>query len=183
MAHQFLNHAELVYRPGERELAADLFRLLGCTVVDTGGVYLSAAIDGEARQASNVFYASEVPAAQGSLEEALSSPEFREHLADYAAYTSRHPQRSFHIGLRLPDRATFDHRIDAVRQAEGAHPTLSGRVRLAGVFYPTDADAVATNMIQAFVWTDVVASGLLAIGQHIELQCWTESTSGVPGGH
>ena len=42
--------------------------------------------------------------------------------------------------------------------------------RLLGVF-PHDApDAIATNMDQAFIWTNVVASGPLRLGQVIEVQ-------------
>ena len=51
-----------------------------------------------------------------------------------------------------------------------AEDDLSGRVALSGVYYPDEPGAYAPNMIQAFVKTDVVASGLLAFGQHIELQ-------------
>ena len=35
---------------------------------------------------------------------------------------------------------------------------------------PGDPGAYTDRMAQAFVWTDVMASGLLTIGQHIELQ-------------
>ena len=31
-----LNHIEAVYRPGERQLAIDLFEALGCATADTG---------------------------------------------------------------------------------------------------------------------------------------------------
>lgn len=41
---------------------------------------------------------------------------------------------------------------------------------VAAVFGPGDPGAVVDTMVQAFVWTDVIASGLLTIGQHIELQ-------------
>jgi hypothetical protein len=35
-----LNHVELVYAPGERQLAARTFELLGCRVEDKGGLQL-----------------------------------------------------------------------------------------------------------------------------------------------
>ncbi len=41
---------------------------------------------------------------------------------------------------------------------------LAGRVRVAGVFRPGDPGAVAETMVQAFVWTDIVAAGLLTLG-------------------
>ena len=50
------------------------------------------------------------------------------------------------------------------------HPELDGRVTVSGVFFPGDPGAYTDRMAQAFVWTDVIASGLLTIGQHVELQ-------------
>ena len=38
------------------------------------------------------------------------------------------------------------------------------------MFLPDEPGALAPNMIQAFVRTDVVAAGMLAFGQYIELQ-------------
>jgi hypothetical protein len=38
------------------------------------------------------------------------------------------------------------------------------------VFRPGDPGSYTDMMTQAFVRTDVIASGLLAFGQHIELQ-------------
>ena len=49
-------------------------------------------------------------------------------------------------------------------------PDLVGRVTLSGVFRPGDPGSYTDTMTQAFVRTDVIASGLLAFGQHIELQ-------------
>jgi len=47
---------------------------------------------------------------------------------------------------------------------------LAGRLALSAVCHPDDPGTYAPNMIQAFVRTDVVAAGLLAFGQHVELQ-------------
>ena len=33
---RMLNHVEVLYRPGDRELATRFLETLGCTVVDTG---------------------------------------------------------------------------------------------------------------------------------------------------
>jgi hypothetical protein len=49
-------------------------------------------------------------------------------------------------------------------------PELAGRVSVSGVFRPGDPGAYTDTMVQAFVRTDVVAAGLLAFSQHVELQ-------------
>ena len=79
------------------------------------------------------------------------------------------PQRSFHFGIRFHSRDDYDATLDRVRAAAD-DPELAGRVTLSGVFRPDDPGAAAPNMIQAFVRTDVVAAGVLAFGQHVELQ-------------
>ena len=58
---------------------------------------------------------------------------------------------------------------DSLRSVD-TDPDLAGRVALSGVFHPDEPGAYAPNMIQAFVRTDIVAAGLLAFGQHVELQ-------------
>ena len=40
-----ITHVELLYAPGERALAARLFVLLGCTVVDSGRHWFTAFVD------------------------------------------------------------------------------------------------------------------------------------------
>ena len=47
-------------------------------------------------------------------------------------------------------------------------------MKLAGVFRPGDDGSVSEELVQAFVSTDVVAAGMLAFPQHIELQHWFE---------
>ena len=84
------------------------------------------------------------------------------------AYRSE-PQRSFHFGIRYLEREDFDATLDRVRAAE-ADPELAGRVALLGVYDPSEPGALAPGMFQAFVRTDVVAGGLLTLGQLVELQ-------------
>ena len=167
-----LNHVELLYRPGERDLAKRLFEVLGCRAVDRGGTWFTAfvAADG-ADWSNNVLYASEVTTEQWAFEQTLlaSTGEAPERTA-YLDRLRREPQRSFHFGIRMADAAALEAACERVRQAGADGGELAGRVRLAGVFRPGDDGAVADTMVQAFVWTDVVASGLLTIGQHIELQ-------------
>ena len=181
-----LNHAEMVYRPGERALAARVFELLGMRVLDHGGEWFFCLVDPAGTDvANNACYASQVTAEQWALEQALSAviaateegDGHREqgdlHLGHAArAYLGRvraEPQRSFHFGIRYARKEDFDATLDRIRQAE-QDPDLAGRVGITGIYDPHEPGALAPNMIQAFVRTDVVSAGLLAFGQHIELQ-------------
>ena len=162
-----LTHVELLHRPGERALAAKLLALLGCEPTDRGGHWFTSFVDPDAPRdwATNVVYASEVGAEQWALERALP-PE-----ADaYTAATRAQPQRSTHFGFRVATEADLDAIVARVRTAAVDDPELAGRVAVDGVFRPGEPGAIAPNMVQAFIWTDVVAAGLLALGQHIEIQ-------------
>jgi hypothetical protein len=176
-----LTHVELLYRPGERDKAVKVLALLGCEPLDRGGHWFTAFVDpaaGEGRDYSNnVFYASEVSAAQWELEQALCRglPDDRQAYVDEMR---RDPQHSAHFGFRVGDRAALDAVLDRVRAAADSDPDLRGRVAVDGVFEPDAPDAIATTMVQAFIWTDVVASGLLALGQHIEVQLHLTSPNG-----
>jgi hypothetical protein len=128
-----------------------------------------------------------VTAEQLALEQALAaaiaSPrDDRDHVGAAArGYLSRlqaEPQSSFHFGIRYHDRDDFDATLERIRAA-ATDPELGGRVDLLGVYLPDAPGAYAPNMIQAFVRTDVVAAGLLAFAQHIELQ-WHLPTAAAP---
>jgi hypothetical protein len=172
-----LNHVELVHRPGERALAIRVFELLGCTPIDKGGEFVSNMVDPNDPPGApdNVFYVSEVIHEQWSLEQllgdAIVAPGPLQEAADaYVARLRREPQRSFHFGIRCENRPAWDARIAAIRDAGDNDPDLKGRIAVSGVYFPGDPGAFTQRMAQAFVWTDVVASGLLTIGQHVELQ-------------
>jgi hypothetical protein len=168
-----LTHAEFVYRPGERHLAAAFFELLGCRASDRGGEFFSSFIEPTAADYSrNVFYASEMTPEQWELEHAIAGDAgaVAEARAVYLERLRREPQRSFHLGFEVPTEAALDGIVESVRQAADDHPLLARRVAVAGVFRPGDPGALAPNMVQAFVWTDVVAAGLLSMGQHVEVQ-------------
>jgi hypothetical protein len=169
---RLLTHVELVYRPGERALAIELFELLGCRPVDRGGEYFTSLIEpADGDYVTNVLYASEVTPSQWALEQALQAEgTLSEPMSAYAEHLRRQPQRSFHFGIRVPERAALETAIERLGTAGEQDPKFAGRVAVAGVFRPGDAGALTDTMIQAFVWTDVVASGLLTLGQHIELQ-------------
>ena len=132
--------------------------------------------------ANNACYASEVTPEQWTLERSLASamaePEDQAAAADtevgaaaraYVDRVRRAPQRSFHFGIRYLEREDFDATLDRVRAAE-SDPELAGRVALLGVYDPSEPGALAPGMFQAFVRSDVVAGGLLTLGQLVELQ-------------
>jgi hypothetical protein len=180
--HRQLNHVEMVYRPGERELAGRVFELLGMSVVDHGGEWMFAHVDpAGADVANNACYASQVTPAQWRLEQSLTAA--MDHAADdadgdgevgsaardYVERVRSEPQRSYHFGIRFLERNDFDDTLDRVRAA-ASDPDLAGRVTLLGLYDPSEPGTLAPGMFQAFVRTDVVAGGLLALGQIVELQ-------------
>lgn len=170
-----LNHVELVYAPGERGLAHRLFELLGCTVIETGRQFLLAKLTSDGNGLDNIFYASEVTEEQWGLEGAL-----RAGLAEGGALADaarpfrqrmlQEPQTSSHFGIRIDEAEAYEARLAAIERAATEDPHLAGRVRLCNVFRPGDEGSLTDIMIQAFVHTDVVASGLLAFGQFVEIQ-------------
>jgi hypothetical protein len=171
-----LNHVEMIYRPGERALAGRVFELLGMRVVDNGGEWMFALIDPSVGDASNnACYASQVTPEQWALEQTLTSvmasgdSEVGKAAQAYADKVQAEPQHSFHFGIRYHKREDFDATLDRFRAA-ATDPELAGRVSLLGVYDPSEPGAYAPDMFQAFVRTDVVAGGLLALGQLIELQ-------------
>jgi hypothetical protein len=175
MVARKLNHVELVYRPGERRLAARVFELLGCAVADRGGTFLTAFIEPTANDfMNNCFYASEVTSEQLALENALETAirggDIAAEARCYLDRLQREPQRSFHFGVRYSDIDDLDDAVARTTDAGKHDPDLAGRICVSGVFRPGDASSYSDAMVQAFVRTDVIASGLLAFGQHIELQ-------------
>jgi hypothetical protein len=171
-----LNHVELVYAPGERGLATRALELLGCRVEDMGGPFLTAYVgENEHDIANNVLYASEVTAEQWAFEKDLSAMlAANGPLAETArAYLERlrdEPQRSCHFGLRFASEDSYEQVLERLRNVAVTDPELGERLTLSGVFRPGDPGAYSKIMIQAFVRTDVLASGLLSMGQHFELQ-------------
>ncbi len=168
MMDRSITHVEFLYAPGERDLAKEVFTVLGCQVVDRGGVFFTAFVDpSEGDYSNNVFYASEATAEQQAFEEALRSSA-GEAAGVFAQVRRRIPQRAFHCGFRVRDEAALEALIADVHVA--AAGPLAGRIDIAGVFRPGDPAALATTMVQAFIWTDVVACGLVSLGQILEAQ-------------
>ncbi|GAA4996865.1 hypothetical protein GCM10023205_82660 [Yinghuangia aomiensis] len=67
-------------------------------------------------------------------------------------------------------RAALEQAAAAVEAAGKDDPELAGRISVSGIYRPEDPHAVTDTMMQVFVHTDVLACGLVTLGQHIELQ-------------
>jgi len=181
---KMLSHLELIHAPGERALAAKLLRALGFRVLDpqtdpipanlgpAAAPYLIVYLDPRSDDVfDNVFYVSEVSAPQRRFEEAL-----RERLAADGELARLHeglreayaqmPQGMTHIGVGF---ATADE-IEQVCERIAREPELEGRVVVSPVYRPGGPGSLDDRVVQAFVYTDVVATGLLCAGQQIELQ-------------
>ncbi|WP_406290011.1 hypothetical protein [Embleya sp. NBC_00896] len=166
-----ITHAELVYRPGERALARRVLELLGCRVSDRGGAFFSAFVDpGVSDYRTNVLYASEVTPEQWAFEGTLGPGPER---AAWRERLGRHPQTSCHFGIRVPELADLEAALAAIGGAGAGDPELAGRIEVLAVYRPGDPDAATDTMVQAFVRTDVLACGLLTLGQVVELQWHT----------
>ena len=172
-----LNHVEMVYRPGERALAGRVYELLGMRVLDRGGTWMTALVDPDVADFSNNAclrvggHARAVGAGTG--------PCRRHRAATTPAWATPHARTST---VSTPSRnapstsgsASTRATTSTPRSTACARPTTTpssqDASRCSGVFHPDEPGAAAPNMIQAFVRTDVVAAGLLAFGQHVELQ-------------
>lgn len=173
-ASRRITHLELLHRPGERARAQRLLELLGCRVLDRGGHFFSAFVEpGVTDYLSNILYVSEVTREQWAFERQLDAAATDGPLAQarsaWSAHMRAHPQYTYHFGLRLPSEEALDAALARV-EAAGREGELAGRVEVVAVFRPGDPDAATDTMVQAFIRTDVVACGLVSLGQHIELQ-------------
>jgi hypothetical protein len=180
---RFLNHTELVYAPGDRSLARDLFRALGCRVLDpqeeegppelgpAAGPYLIVFVDpGSTDLIDNVMYASEVTPAQWAFEEELrrfldQRPQAAASRQTFLDRFGEAPQAMTHFGLAMSE----DQLEKALVRIEET-AALAGRVRVSGPYRPGEAGSVDPRVIQAFLYTDIVSGNLLVGGQQIELQ-------------
>ncbi len=190
---RLLNHNELFYAPGDRALARDLFRAIGCRVLDpqeeegpsdlgpAAGPYLIVFVDPESSDLiDNVLYASEVPPAQWRFEQALRAriegeASLGASFEEYRAGFARQPQAMTHLGLSMGE-ADLIAAIGRIR-SNGA---LAARVAVRGPFRPGEPGSVDPRVIQGFLQTDIVSTGFLLAGQQIELQVRLDR--GIPGG-
>ena len=180
---RLLNHSEMFYAPGDRALARDLFRAIGCRVLDpqeeeapsdlgpAGNPYLIIFVDPASTDLiDNVLYASEVEPAQWQLEQALrkqiaADAALRSSYETYQACFAKYPQGMTHFGVSM-NEAQLEAAFDRISNT----PDFKGRLDLRGPFRPGEPGSVDPRVIQGFIRTDIVSSGFLLAGQQIELQ-------------
>jgi len=173
MEGRFLNHAELVYQPGERELVREFFALLGFEVKEFGLPTVVLGVDGPGQTdfSNNAIYVSEILPEQLALSQAvakaLESPENAALVAAFDERRRREPQYHPHFGMRLARQAQADilARIEALDD-----PRLKDRIHVR-VFGLDEPNVAAPGYIQAFVFTDIVSvSTTVPSGLTFELQ-------------
>jgi len=176
---RLLNHVEILYQRGERELAKQFFAVLGCTVIDTatesgtGSTILYVYPEATCQdRLNNVMYLSEIREPQWQLEQILAARlrddiELREAIERYDHKARHEPHGTTHFGLRYPSFHDLEGVIDRLQNHLPLE--LTGRVVIDPV-RPGDPRSYTDELIQAFVRTDVVCAGLFPFGQLIELQ-------------
>jgi hypothetical protein len=180
MTGRRLNHVEFAHRPGEADLALALFEALGCAcrTIDTPpyGRYIVVSLD-SSPHGENDMFASQAEPEQLALEDALAraiggGAELAQAAAGFRRLQRDKAFRATHIGLRVPGVAALDAVIACLTTlAEGE---LAGRLELGLTMERSAEEARATDspMKQMWIWTDVISTGLLTVGQQIELQAY-----------
>lgn len=160
-----LNHAELVHRPGERELTRRALEAMGCAVRDgITGVWIFA---------DEVFLVSEVTPEQWAFEEWLRERIGGESDGTYQKFIDQlsvEPQRYHHLGIGFETLAAWESTVARIQNLPDTDPALAERLNVAAVFRPGDTGSFGDDFVQAFVRTDIFSVGLLTLGQTIELQ-------------
>lgn len=171
---RLLNHVEVLYQRGERDLAVALFETLGCTVTSREGSMYTLVFPeaSELDQNNNVLYLSEIRDIQWELEQAIeerirTDEGLRAAIEGYDTKARTKPHGVPHFGLRYPSFADLEGVLD--RLENHLPQELKGRVTVETI-RPGDPRCLSPKLIQAFVRTDVVCVGLFPFGQLIELQ-------------
>jgi hypothetical protein len=179
-----LSHLEVLYQEGERDLAIRFMELLGCTVIDTpqvnetGTTYMIVHPEpADDDPINNVFYLSQIRAQQRDLEAVLSNrmgedAELTQVLDAYRHKARTTPHGVPHFGIRFPSFESIEPVLARLENIQD--PALKDRVSVR-VVRPGGEHALTDNLVQAFVYTDVVANGLFCFGQLIELQAQKEA--------
>lgn len=180
MTGRRLNHVEFAHRPGESRMAVTLFEALGCSceVIDTPpyGAYVVVSLDGSPHGENDMF-ASEAEPEQLALETALAEAMLTDESLARTADGFRGLQRdkafrATHVGLRIPSVVALDKVIADLGSL--AEDQFAGRIELGFTMERSRDEARATDtpMKQIWVWTDIVSTGLLTVGQQFELQAY-----------
>ena len=175
-----LSHVEAVYRPGDRQLAIDLFETLGCKTYDTGtkspagSTYISVHPDPDDRSRDNVIYLSQMPEEQRRLEDVLrrrieTDQELRASRDLYRGMANKQPYGLAHVAVRYPSFESLERVLQGFE--ERLSPELRSRVMLK-IFRPGDSEELGSDSVQAFLYTDLAVAGISAFGQVFELAAY-----------
>lgn len=171
-----LNHVEIVHRPGERHLVRALFDLLdfGTLEMSRGEIVIGVVDPPTFNELDNDNWIGgrevrpEQWAFDQALAEALQQKPLAAAFAKHKELLSGRPQWGMHFGFHFVSLEKWETAVTRVAEVEKHAAVLSGRVRLIKVFRPDDPEPISP-LHQAFLWTDVIVSGSLALGQRIEL--------------
>jgi hypothetical protein len=179
-----LNHAEMVFRPGDRDAAKALYEVMGFRVGEIPGFpWMSIDVDADAPEGElrvdNLMYANESTPAQQNLEAALdrvlaSDADLADKLARYRTIRRAHPQYVFHFGASVPTREDWIARVEAIREANESHPLLKGRIEL-DVREAGDPTALG-GLSQAFIYTEIIECQLYQFGGMLFDLQWSPGT-------
>lgn len=176
-----LNHVEFAHRPGEGDLAIALFEALGCAceAIDTPpyGKYIVVSLDGSPHGENDMF-ASEAEPEQLALEDALrrqigsGGSDLAGAAAGFRQLQRDKAYRATHFGMRIPTVAALDEVIARLEALVAG--TLAGRLELGLTISRglDEARSTSSPVKQIWVWTDVISTGLLTVGQMMELQAY-----------
>jgi hypothetical protein len=180
MTGRRLNHVEFAHRPGESRMAVALFEALGCScrVIDTPpyGAYVVVSLDGSPHGENDMFASEAEPeqlAFESALAEAMVADTSLARTADGFRGLQRDKAfRATHVGLRIPGVAALNAVIADLGKL--AKDQFAGRLELGFTMERSREEARATDtpMKQIWIWTDIVSTGLLTIGQQFELQAY-----------
>jgi hypothetical protein len=172
-----LNHVELYYRRGDHELAVMVFETMGCAGADVTKEFGSSStytaiypgpLAGE--PLSNVLYLSE-RRQESPLEKALAArrqtdPELAAAIGAVES-TVKTLGGALHFGLRYSTFEELGSVMDRLLTRLPTEPT--GRVTVRAPFAHL-LSALGTEVMQAFVHTDLIGAGQYPFGQLMELQ-------------
>jgi len=190
-----LGHLALHYRAGDGDLVVRLFSGLGLRVEDlapgrNGDRFFKIVLDPGVED--GFFFAATAAPAQLAFEDAMTEAcRARDGAAALAAYRASRvsdPEAGFHIAVRYDSLEALERAVLSMETARSDEPRLAGRLALtrfkarAGqdldvdarmaaspAFRPDDREAFGDKVVQVFLNTDVVAGGLLSLGQTFEL--------------
>ena len=177
------NHVEMVHRPGEAHLVRKVLTLLGCEPMTSptpfAGVRWQFSPD-------KILWVSEVTPEQWAFELWMQGQLRDSGTAESRAFAEglkTKPQKFAHFGLGLTSLTEWEATVERLRRAAAEDPELRDRISVPLVSRPEDKGSVAQEsggkigrtLYQAFLRTDVLSSGLLTLGQAIEIQHYREN--------